>query len=323
MIVVAVALLQSAPRAQQRSVFRSGTELVLVNVVVRDKSGAVVRSLSRDDFTVIEDDKPQTITSFDFEELDAPSPAERSDGFGDTGSVNSFVAGPRRRGRPEREGFSRASVGESRHARAAADRPVLRPEFDAARRARARGQGGARYVEHKLSPADLIAVASFSTRCRSSRTSPPTRNVARRHRRIWSDNAAGFDNGLTGDAEDTPDTGNAFTADDTEFNIFNTDRRLDALRTLADQLAGIDQKKSVIYFSSGMSQQGRTTRCSCGEPWIAPIAPTCRSTRPTCAGCKRSSPGATRPKASRRGTSPFSGAAREASSAARRRRRTR
>ena len=58
--------------------FRSGTELVLVNVVVRDKSGAVVRSLSRDDFTVIEDDKPQTITSFDFEELDAPSPAERN-----------------------------------------------------------------------------------------------------------------------------------------------------------------------------------------------------------------------------------------------------
>ena len=45
-------------------------------------------------------------------------------------------------------------------------------------------------------------------------------------------------------------------ADDTEFNIFNTDRRLDALQTLADELAGIEQKKSVIYFSSGMSQQG-------------------------------------------------------------------
>src|SRR5438132_4325157 len=59
--------------SQPRQVFRSGTELVLVNVVVRDKSGAVVRNLSRDDFTVTEDDKPQTITSFDFEEL-SPSP---------------------------------------------------------------------------------------------------------------------------------------------------------------------------------------------------------------------------------------------------------
>src|SRR4030095_2134080 len=77
MIVVMVALLQSAPRAGQRSVFRSGTELVLVNVVVRDKSGAVGRNLSRDDFTVTEDDKPHTITNSDFEEL-APSQADKS-----------------------------------------------------------------------------------------------------------------------------------------------------------------------------------------------------------------------------------------------------
>ena len=61
--------------------FRSGTELVLVNVVVRDKSGAVVRGLTRDDFIVTEDDKPQTITSFDFEELDkVDAPARPADG---------------------------------------------------------------------------------------------------------------------------------------------------------------------------------------------------------------------------------------------------
>jgi len=58
-----------APR-QPGTVFRTGTELVLVNVVVRDKNGAVVRGLTRDDFAVTEDDRPQTVTSFDFEELD-------------------------------------------------------------------------------------------------------------------------------------------------------------------------------------------------------------------------------------------------------------
>ena len=75
-VVTAAAFGEGAPRAQTPSpptqVFRSGTELVLVNVVVRDKSGAVVRNLSRDDFSVTEDDKPQTITSFDFEQLDEP-----------------------------------------------------------------------------------------------------------------------------------------------------------------------------------------------------------------------------------------------------------
>ena len=69
-----VALWAATPRAQTPAqsspVFRTETELVLVNVVVRDKNGAVVRGLTRDDFMVTEDDKPQTITSFDFEELD-------------------------------------------------------------------------------------------------------------------------------------------------------------------------------------------------------------------------------------------------------------
>src|SRR5438105_5881638 len=62
----------------QRPVFRSGTELVLVNVVVRDKNGNVVRGLTRDDFAVTEDEKPQIITSFDFEELDKADVAERN-----------------------------------------------------------------------------------------------------------------------------------------------------------------------------------------------------------------------------------------------------
>ena len=43
-------------------------------------------------------------------------------------------------------------------------------------------------------------------------------------------------------------------------NIFNTDRRLEALRALADALGGIDERKSVVYFSSGMSQTGLENR---------------------------------------------------------------
>ncbi len=40
----------------------------------------------------------------------------------------------------------------------------------------------------------------------------------------------------------------------------NTDRRLEALRTLADALGGTDQKKSIVYFSGGMSQTGLENR---------------------------------------------------------------
>ena len=44
--------------------------------------------------------------------------------------------------------------------------------------------------------------------------------------------------------------------DDTEYNIFNTDRRLQALRTIAQQVASVPQKKALIYFSSGMDRTG-------------------------------------------------------------------
>src|ERR1700680_1489200 len=51
--------------------FRSKTELVLVNVTVRDKNGNPVRGLEREDFTVLEDNKPQPVVSFDLENTDA------------------------------------------------------------------------------------------------------------------------------------------------------------------------------------------------------------------------------------------------------------
>ena len=54
--------------------FRSKTELVLVNVTVRDKNGNPVRDLKREDFTVLEDNKPQQVVSFDLENTDAVLP---------------------------------------------------------------------------------------------------------------------------------------------------------------------------------------------------------------------------------------------------------
>src|ERR1051326_2214739 len=51
--------------------FRSTSELVLVNVVVRDKDGTPVKGLTRDDFTVLEDGKAQSISTFDYEDIPA------------------------------------------------------------------------------------------------------------------------------------------------------------------------------------------------------------------------------------------------------------
>jgi hypothetical protein len=54
---------------QKRPVFRGNTQVVSVDVIVRDGSGQVVRNLKASDFEVSEDGKPQEITSFTFEEI--------------------------------------------------------------------------------------------------------------------------------------------------------------------------------------------------------------------------------------------------------------
>jgi hypothetical protein len=64
----------------------------------------------------------------------------------------------------------------------------------------------------------------------------------------------GFQEGTTTTGEETDADG--FVADDSEFNIFNTDRRLAAIEQLSDAMAPIQQKKSIVYFNSGMTQRG-------------------------------------------------------------------
>ena len=300
-IIGAAASIDSVPSRAQQPVFRSGTELVLVNVVVRDRSGAVVRGLTRADFTVTEDDKPQQITSFDFEQLDK----------GDA------VATPE----PE----ASIVLPEKPPAGAPAAKPAAPPKVDVRGRRLIvlffdlssmqpeevdRAVKAAHdYVGQKLSPADLIAIASFSTSLQLDQDFTADREeIAAAVDSFGGANASGFEAGTTGDTEDTPDTGGAFVADDTEFNIFSTDRRLDALQMLSDALSGIQQKKSVIYFSSGMSQSGtdnqvqlRRTIDRANRANVSIYAADMR-------GLQAQVPGGDATTASRRGTSPFSGA---------------
>src|SRR5262245_37196570 len=56
-------------QAPQIPTFRTTTNLVIVNVTVRDKSGKPVDNLTKEDFTLLEDDKPQTISIFELERL--------------------------------------------------------------------------------------------------------------------------------------------------------------------------------------------------------------------------------------------------------------
>jgi len=82
-VLLAVGLpLASAPGPQEPTPvppsFPAQVSAITVDVVVLDKSGLPVRGLTRDDFTVLEDGRPQTIVGFEARDLDARRPAPES-----------------------------------------------------------------------------------------------------------------------------------------------------------------------------------------------------------------------------------------------------
>ena len=238
------------PQQQPRPIFRSGVDLVMVNVVVRDKDGQVVRGLTRNDFVVTEDGRPQAISTFGFEELDV-RPLDMAAPSIPTvlGSIGKAAATP---AAPSAESVPAADFHGRRLIVLLFDLSSMQPEevqraLDSARD----------YVTRRLTPADVMAITSLSTSLQVVQDFTADRDaLTAALDRLNGIEGMGFEEAV--DLTATSDAG--FSADDTEFNVFNTDRRLEALKSLADAMAPIEQKKSVVYFSSGMTQTGLDNR---------------------------------------------------------------
>ena len=74
-VVLLGAVFPSARQQGPAATFRAGRDLVSIDVVVRDRNGAIVRGLTTDDFEVREDGRTQEILTFTFEQIDERMPA--------------------------------------------------------------------------------------------------------------------------------------------------------------------------------------------------------------------------------------------------------
>src|SRR5512133_1524126 len=148
-------------RQRPAATFRSSIDLVTINVVVRDKDGNVVRGLTRDDFTITEDGRPQAITTFDFEEITREpievAPTAMPTVFGSIGRAATAAATPPSTPSPA----SPIDMHGRRLIAMLFDISSMQPEeaFRAATAARD-------YVEKKLTPADMVAITVLSTTLR-------------------------------------------------------------------------------------------------------------------------------------------------------------
>jgi len=116
-------------------------------------------------------------------------------------------------------------------------------------------QSALKFVQTQITPSDMVAVMTYSTTLEVTQDFTSDRDVLTKVIKRLTAGDNGLANGSTGDDAEA-DTGAAYTQDDSEFNIFNTDRQLAALESAVKMLGSLSEKKALVYFASGMTRNG-------------------------------------------------------------------
>ncbi|GAA3755316.1 VWA domain-containing protein [Terriglobus aquaticus] len=288
-----------AQQDQPTPVLRVNSNIVLTNVVVRDKkTGAPVRNLKASDFTITENGKPQQIVSFDFQTVDEAARLNEATVSGSTPTIAQML--------DRSLGSDTAQLRDHRLIVLFFDTASMQPD-DIDRAVDAAND----YINKRMAPADLVAVASLGTTLSLDHdfTADKQALLATVGKFNGSTDSAGLAAGSTATStENTSDDSNAFQADDTEYNNLNTDRELYAIQTIAKSLERVDQRKSMLYFSGGLSRNGVENQASIRSATNAAARANMAIYTVDSRGLQALPPLGDASQASTRGNSPFSGA---------------
>ena len=201
--------------------FKAESNLVIVDMYARDKSGRPVTNLKKEDFAVTEDGKPQTIAVFELQKLEGellPPIAEQP---------KTLLQRNAQTPKPPRE----LPPGPIKFQ----DRRLMILFFDFSSMQptdQVRAEDGAiKFLQTQMSASDLVSIMVYGASLKTVEDFTDDRDRLIRTIKNFQVGAASelATAGDTGAAAEGDDTG-SFTADETEFNIFNTDQKLAALR---------------------------------------------------------------------------------------------
>jgi VWFA-related protein len=248
-IAVAMLVAQGQPPQGQPATFSAESNLVIVDVYARDKLGKVATNLKKEDFTVLEDGKPQTISVFELQKLEGellPAIAEEPKTLLQRNALAAtpkpapaLPAGP-------------IKFQDRRLMVLFFDFSSMQPEDQI------RAQDGAiKFLQQQMTGSDLVSIMAYGASLKTVEDFTDDRERLIADIKKFQVGAASELAGLadTGTPDEGDDTG-SFTADETEFNIFNTDQKLAALESAARKLAAFPEKKALVYFSSGIPKTG-------------------------------------------------------------------
>ena len=249
-----------APQAQQRPVFRSIREVVSIDVIVRDRDGNIVRGLTQADFEIREDGQPQELLNFTFQEVTDKAPINAA-------APTELLAGVEAKmAEPVRSATSAAEATTPMTSDALAGRRLIVLLFDTSSMEPEDVQravdAARRYVKEQMTDADLVAVATVGSTLGvlTDFTGERERVDTVLGRLAYTDGLATAPPDASTAASDeaaAAATEEPATTEASELDMFNNDVRLRALRTLAETLSPIEQKKAIVYFSAGMQRSGQ------------------------------------------------------------------
>lgn len=232
-------------------VLKLNGELVLTNVVARDaKTGEVVQGLKQSDFRVYENGKEQQVLTFDFESVDMATPLHEAtiSGLAAGGSVSGGKAAVV--ARPDELRNHRLIV-------MFFDLTSMQPE-DLDRCVLAAQE----FLSTKMQPADLVALVSLGDTLKVDQDYTADKKLLINEVGVYNGTEGqGFAQGANANSNQVEDT-TGYTPDESEYNDINTDRELFALRAVAKALEKIPEKKSLLYFSGGISRDGIENQAS-------------------------------------------------------------
>ncbi len=226
-----------------KPLFSMTTRLVVENVVVKNKAGDPIGGLTAKDFTVTEDGKPQTVAFAEYQQLSATKASPLTASVAPVAQLT-------------RTQIAAVKPGDPRYH----DRRLLAIYFDMSAMQpndQSRALDSAqRFIRTQMTESDMVAILRYSggaVEVLNDFTDDRTKLLV-----TLRTLAVGEELDYTGAQTDagTPDTGAAFGQNDGEFNLFTTDRQLAALQTAAAMLGRLGEKKTLLYFSSGLRLNG-------------------------------------------------------------------
>src|SRR4051812_21715807 len=241
-LILAATLMQAAPAqppAQQPPVtFKVEVNYVEIDANVEDEQGKFVRNLTRDDFQIVEDGKPQALTAFAMVDI----PIVRADPplYSKTVIPPDVVTN-----RTPFEGRVFVLVIDDLHTR-----------FSRTARTRAAAR---QFVERYVGANDIVAVVNTSGFGRSMQDFTGNRQLALRAIDAAMGNKA--DSSTQASLQDyymnrdTPGASSNANASFNEMQRYNNARNsLRTLKNIADYMAGMrGRRKAVVYFSEGVN----------------------------------------------------------------------